>query len=101
LEDARASGLKPKILEVGKFRPKGKTLTEKQERVLWLALKMGFFEFSRKITMAELSRRLGLGLSTLSEITRRGIRRLLEDHFETYYMHANACKKIKVGESNR
>jgi predicted DNA binding protein len=76
-------GLKPKILEVGKFRPKGKTLTEKQERVLWLALKMGFFEFPRKITMLELSRRLGVGLSTVSEITRRGMRRLLEDHFET------------------
>ena len=78
-----ARGLKPKILEVGKFRPKGKTLTEKQERVLWLALKMGFFEFPRKITMLELSRRLGVGLSTLSVITRRGMRRLVEDHFET------------------
>lgn len=78
-----ASGLKPKILEVGKFKAKGKILTEKQERVLWLALKMGFFEFPRKITMLELSQRLGVGLSTLSEITRRGTRRLLENHFET------------------
>ena len=58
-------------------------MTEKQERVLWLALKMGFFEFPRRITMLELSRRLGVGLSTLSEIIRRGIRRLLENHFET------------------
>jgi len=78
-----ASGLKPKILEVAKFKPKGKILTEKQERALWLALKMGFFEFPRKITMLELSRRLGIALSTVSEITRRGTRRLLEDHFET------------------
>ena len=77
------SGLEPKILEVARFKPKGKILTEKQERVLWLALKMGFFEFPRKITMLELSRRLGVALSTLSEITRRGIRRLLERHFET------------------
>jgi predicted DNA binding protein len=78
-----AKGLKHKILELAKFKPKGKILTEKQERALWLALKMGFFEYPRKITMLELSRRLGIGLSTLSEITRRGIRRLLEDHFET------------------
>jgi predicted DNA binding protein len=77
-----ASGLKPKILEIGKFKPKGEVLTEKQERVLWLALKMGFFDFPRKITMLELSSRLGVGLSTLSEIARRGIRRLLEYHFE-------------------
>jgi len=77
-----AKGSKPKILEVARFKPKGKVLTEKQERALWLALKMGFFEFPRKITMLELSRRLGIALSTLSEITRRGTRRLLEDHFE-------------------
>ena len=78
-----ASGLKPKTLEVWKFRPKGKILTERQERALWLGLKMGFFEFPRKITMLELSRVLGVKLSTLSEITRRGMRRLLEHHFET------------------
>lgn len=78
-----ALGLEVKILEVAKFKPKGRALTLRQERVLWLALKMGFFHFPRKITMLELSRRLGIGLSTLSEITRRGIRRLLEHHFET------------------
>lgn len=77
-----AEGLKPKILEVAKFKPKGKILTEKQERALWLGLKMGFFEYPRKVNMLELAHRLEIGLSTLSEITRRGIRRLLEDHFE-------------------
>lgn len=80
LED---NGLKPKVLEVGKYKRKGKILTEKQERTLWLALKMGFFEYPRKIHTVELSRRLGIGPSTLSEITRRGIRRLLKHHFET------------------
>lgn len=78
-----AHALKPKILEVTRFNPKGRILTEKQERVLWLALKMGFFEFPRKITMLELSKRLGIGLATVSEIIRRGSRRLFENHFET------------------
>ena len=77
-----AHGLKPKILEVTRFNPKGRILTEKQERVLWLALKMGFFEFPRKITMADLASRLGLGLATVSEIIRRGTRRVFEQHFE-------------------
>ncbi len=77
------SGLKPKILEVVRFKPKGKILTEKQERVLWLALKLGFFNYPRKVNTIELSRRLGIVPSTLSEITRRGIRRLLESHFKT------------------
>ena len=84
LSTLESRGLKPKVLEVGKFRPnaRSKILTEKQERVLWLALKMGFFEFPRKITMLDLSHRLGIGLSTLSEIIRRGTRRLFENHFE-------------------
>lgn len=76
-----AQGIKFEVLEVGKFKPRSATLTEKQERVLWLALKMGFFEYPRKITMRQLSERLGMGLSSLSEILRRALRRLLEDYF--------------------
>jgi len=75
-------GLQPKILELGQFKPRGKILTEKQERALWFAVKMGFFDYPRKITMEELSHRLGVSLSTLSEVSRRGIRRLLQNHFK-------------------
>lgn len=77
------SGLKPKLLKVEKHEPKGKILTEKQERVLWLALRMGLFDYPRKTNALELSRKLEIQPSTLSEITRRGVRRLLESHFET------------------
>ena len=83
MSELEANGLEPKILSVGKFKPKSKILTERQERTLWLALKMGFFEYPKKIHSAELSRRLGIAPSTLSEVTRRGLRRLLEAHFET------------------
>ncbi|NIP66969.1 hypothetical protein GWN63_03925 [Candidatus Bathyarchaeota archaeon] len=76
-------GLKIQILDARKFSPKGEILTERQERTLWLALRMGFFEFPRKLTMQELANRLGIALSTVSEIIRRGTRRLLEKHFET------------------
>jgi len=77
------NGLKVKILEVGKYKPKKKFLTEKQERVLWFALKMGFFAYPKKIDTLELSQRLKIKPSTLSEISRRGIRRLLEHYFKT------------------
>ena len=77
-----ARGLAPNILEVVRFKPKGKVLTEKQERVLWLALKLGFFDYPRKVNSIELSRRLGVVPSTLSELTRRGLRRMLESYFE-------------------
>lgn len=83
ISSLEGKGFKPKILEVGKFQRRREVLTEKQERALWLALKMGFFHYPRNLTMQELSLRLGVSLSTLSETMRRGIRRLLEDHFET------------------
>ena len=76
-------GLELKILEAGKLKTKGKTLTEKQDRALWLALKMGFFDYPRKVNLSELSQRLGIAPSTLSESIRRGIRKLLEERFET------------------
>jgi len=76
-------GLKVKVLRIGKFESKGEILTRKQERTLWLALGTGFYEYPRKVNITELSRKLGTSPSTLSETLRRGIRRLLEHHFET------------------
>lgn len=76
-----ARGLQPKILEMGKIRQNRTILTEKQEKTLWLALQMGFFDCPRKINTIELSHELGIATSTLSEIIRRGSRRLLDHHF--------------------
>jgi predicted DNA binding protein len=76
------AGHKVNVFKMGKFEPKTEILTEKQERVFWLALKSGFFDYPRKIGVRELSAKLGIKPSTLSEIVRRGTRRLLEHHFE-------------------
>lgn len=76
------SGHKVKVLKIGSFKPKKGVLTEKQEKIFWLALKGGFFEYPRKIGTQELSAKLGIRPSTLSEILRRGTRRLLENYFE-------------------
>jgi hypothetical protein len=75
-------GYMPKVRKVEKYRSEGDILTSKQRLVLWHALKAGFFEYPRKINTIELSKRLGIVPSTLSEITRRGFRRLLESHFQ-------------------
>jgi predicted DNA binding protein len=76
------AGHKVNVLKMGSFKPKKGILTEKQERIFWLALKGGFFDYPRKIGTRELSTKLGIKPSTLSEILRRGTRRLLEHHFE-------------------
>jgi predicted DNA binding protein len=74
-------GHTPIVRKVEKHRSEGDILTSKQRLVLWHALKAGFFEYPRKINTIELSKRLDMVPSTLSEITRRGFRRLLESYF--------------------
>lgn len=76
------NGLNVTVLKIGKFGPQKGVLTEKQERIFWLALKGGFFDYPRKIDTTELAAKLGISPSTLSEITRRGMRRLLESYFK-------------------
>ena len=75
-------GFKPKILGLTKHEHKEGVLTEREEDVLWLAFKMGYFNYPRKTSTKELARTLGIVPSTLSEITRSGVRKLLEKYFE-------------------
>ncbi len=76
------SGHKVNVRKIGKFEQQIGILTENQERIFWLALKSGFFEYPRQIGMAELAGKLGISAATLSEIMRRGTRRLLEHYFK-------------------
>jgi predicted DNA binding protein len=71
-----------KILKKGTFEPNPGILTEKQEKVFWLLLKWGFFDYPRKVGLQELSTKIGTSPSSLSEMIRRGTRRLLEHYFE-------------------
>jgi predicted DNA binding protein len=82
LSDLEKSGHKVTVRKVGKFEPQIDVLTENQERIFWLALKSGFFDYPRHVGMAELGAKLGISAATLSEIMRRGTRRLLEHYFK-------------------
>jgi len=82
ISNLESLGFKPKILGLTKHEHKEGVLTEREEDVLWLALKMGYFNYPRKTGTKELARILGIVPSTLSEITRSGVRKLLEKYFE-------------------
>lgn len=81
LSSLEENGFELKILKIEKYQPHGKSLTDKQEKLLWIAFKMGFFEYPRKIHMRELSKRLGISLSTFSETSRRGLKNVLQHYF--------------------
>jgi predicted DNA binding protein len=76
-------GFKLKVLGLTKQEHREGVLTEKQENALWLSLKMGYFDTPRKVSTRELAKMLGIVPSTFSEITRSGIRKLLEKYFES------------------
>ncbi|MGB9915361.1 MAG: helix-turn-helix domain-containing protein [Candidatus Bathyarchaeales archaeon] len=75
------TGHRVNVLKRGSFEAKSGVLTEKQERIFWLALKSGFFDYPRKIGLRELAAKLGVKPATLSEIIRRGTKRLLKQYF--------------------
>jgi predicted DNA binding protein len=76
-----AQGLKPRILEMSNGVSKDTVLTDKQERALWFAKALGFFNYPRSITQFNLAQKLGIASSTLSEQLRRGTRRLVENYY--------------------
>ncbi len=80
--DLEKAGYKVNVRKIGKFEQQIGVLTENQERIFWLALKSGFFDYPRQVNMAELAAKLGISTATLSEIMRRGTRRLLEHYFK-------------------
>jgi predicted DNA binding protein len=80
--DLEKASYKVNVRKVGKFEQQIGVLTENQERIFWLALKSGFFDYPRQVGMAELAAKLGISSATLSEIMRRGTRRLLEHYFK-------------------
>ena len=80
--DLEKAGHPVNVRKIGKFEQQIGVLTENQERIFWLALKSGFFDYPRQIGMAELAAKLGITAATLSEIMRRGTRRLLEHYFK-------------------
>lgn len=82
LAELEKTGHKVKVQKIGKFQPQTGVLTENQERIFWLALKSGFFDYPRQTDLAELAKKFGISSATLSEIIRRGTRRLLEHYFK-------------------
>jgi predicted DNA binding protein len=82
ISDLEKAGHPVNVRKIGKFEQQIGVLTENQERIFWLALKSGFFYYPRQIGMAELAAKLGISAATLSEIMRRGTRRLLEHYFK-------------------
>ena len=56
-------------------------VTYREEEILKIALEKGYFDFPRRVKLEELAKHFGVAPSTLSEILRRGLKKILEKYF--------------------
>lgn len=75
-------GCDVRIERVSSFEKRG-ILTERQEELVRVALTSGFFDFPRKMGTVELAKKLGISVSTLSEVLRATQRRIFSEYFQT------------------
>ncbi len=82
VDDLEDCGCDVKIERVTRFGERG-ILTERQEELVRVALASGFFDFPRKIGSLELARKLGVSVSTLSEVMRATQRRIFSEYLRS------------------
>jgi predicted DNA binding protein len=80
LDNLEKGGVKAEIRSITELKDEN-ALTERQEEILQIALEKGYFEYPKKMDIAELAKLLGISKPTLSEILRRGQKKILAEHF--------------------
>jgi len=81
MKELEEEDVKAEVLRVSKLEEE-RDLTSRQEQILQIALEKGYFEFPKKIKLRQLAKLLDISPATLTEILRRGQRRILEEHFK-------------------
>ncbi len=71
-----------KLERVTPLTEKG-VLTDRQEEIIQVAFASGYFDFPRKIGSQKLATKLGVSLSTLSEVMRAAQRRIFSEYLKT------------------
>jgi predicted DNA binding protein len=78
LENQEVAG---QVVKISKIKGE-EELTARQENILQIGLEKGYFEFPKKITLRQLAKALDISPATLTEILRRGQKRVLQEHFK-------------------
>ena len=71
-----------KIKKVTPLSEKG-VLTERQEEIVHKALSSGYFDYPKRINSVKLAKKLGISISTLSEVLRAAQRRIFSEYLRT------------------
>jgi predicted DNA binding protein len=79
LDGLKELGVEARVDRLTAIGGKG-ILTDRQEDVIRIALESGYFDFPRRIDSSKLADKLGISVSTLSEILRAAERRIFSEY---------------------
>jgi predicted DNA binding protein len=74
-------GVKADLVKLTKIDDK-ETLTDRQDKITHVAFERGYFDYPKRISLRELAKMFDVSPSTLSEILRKGQRKIVLDYFK-------------------
>ncbi|MDW5562115.1 MAG: helix-turn-helix domain-containing protein [Methanomassiliicoccus sp.] len=79
VDELRRAGSRVDIERVRAIKDKS-ILTRRQEEVLSLALREGYYDMPKRVHLSQLAKRLGISPSSLGELLKRAERTVIEEH---------------------
>jgi predicted DNA binding protein len=76
----KAKAVDAELVKLTKIDDK-ETLTDRQDKITHVAFERGYFDYPKRISLRELARMFDVSPSTLSEILRKGQRKIVLDYF--------------------
>lgn len=77
----KTKGVESELVKLTKIDDK-ESLTERQDKITHVAFERGYFDYPKRISLRELARMFDVSPSTLSEILRKGQRKIVLDYFK-------------------
>jgi predicted DNA binding protein len=77
----KSKGVEAELVKLTKIDDK-ESLTERQDKITHVAFERGYFDYPKRISLRELARMFDVSPSTLSEILRKGQRKIVLDYFK-------------------
>jgi predicted DNA binding protein len=77
----KQKGVQADLVKLTKIDDK-ESLTERQDKITHVAFERGYFDYPKRISLRDLARMFDVSPSTLSEILRKGQRKIVLDYFK-------------------
>lgn len=81
LDHLKSKSVEAELIKLTKIDDK-ESLTERQDKITHVAFDRGYFDYPKRISLRELARMFEVSPSTLSEILRKGQRKIVLDYFK-------------------